>query len=761
MKWLEGLKAVGQDCLTVCQKLFKGIWNWIKKNKPAMFFIVSIVYYEIIIQAMTFGSIDIYFLYPVLFAIPVGCLLSLFSTPFHKIANGIIMGLFLLMFSFYYNFQMIYYDIFNDFFTFSLKGVAEDAMNTFADEIIHLIYINLGNIVILCVPLLVYLFIVVQYWIAGKPSRVERLTTGNHVEKFIGNISIYIKKNFYFFQRRPPKAQLVLSIVMILSYGITVLSLFIPGTGYHTPYDLYFNSGALSTQISKLGMVTATLQDMGLRPKYETGDKEVTLDPVDVPSIDVKPGPDGNKDPDNSNGDNPGTPNPEVTYNVLEIDFDAMIAGETNHVIKKLHEYYKTISGTTKNEYTGMFKGYNLIYICAESFSSGAIIEPELTPTLYKMATEGFIFNNYYTMFPSNTTNGEYAFCTGLIPDLAREKSNGSFVASKENYMPYCLGNAFDSIGVQAYAYHNHTKTYYSRNITHPNMGYIFKARNQGLSVTGWPESDYEMAKQSYGDFINMEQFHAYYMTVSGHYRYTFELKEDSDGNLVPLNYMAVKNKSATQKHQYNKNGEKYDEVCQAYLACHIELDKMLEELCKRLEEAGVLDKTVFVLGADHYPYGLSSKQYNNLVGETIDTGFDKYNSTLILYNSQMIHTMTEEERTVTKTCCAIDVLPTILNLFGFEYDSRLLSGNDVFSSAAGIAILSDQSFITDYVKYNASTRQITYLVDEYLIPQGYVEAVIEVVKNKCTASTAILNNDYYAILFPEAAAAHAASMKK
>ncbi len=754
MNWLKGLKALGQDCLTVLGRAFRAIGRWLCNHKTAVFFTLSIIYYELMLQLMTFGSIDIYFAYPLLFAIPFGCLCGLIATAFNRVVNTVISTILLVIFSFYFNFQVIYYSLFNDFFTFALADTADDAMGTFGDEIIYLIVTNLLNIFIICIPFIIFIVSLALYRIAAKPERLKKMAEKGTFLRFLAKTSNRARNHFDLIRRRPLKSQLVLSLVAVVAYGITILTLFFPGTGYHTPYDLYFNSGALSTQISKLGLITSTMQDLGVRPTPEEGDDVITLDPIKPPVNVNPPQPDNNEDePDPDQPD--VEPEKPIEYNILQIDFDALMASETDKTVQSLHTYFSAVEPTKKNDKTGMFKGYNLIYICAESFSSAAIVEPELTPNLYKMATEGFIFNNYYTMFPSNTTNGEYAFCTGLIPDLTRQKSNGSFLASKKNYLPFCLGNMFGDIGIQARAYHNHTKTYYSRNITHPNIGYIFKARNQGIRVTGWPESDYEMAKQSYEDFINDEQFHAYYMTVSGHYRYTFELKEDSDGDLVPLNTMAVKNKAQALKYTHNKNGEKYDTTCQAYLACHIELDKMIGELVDKLTAAGKMDNTVFVLGADHYPYGLSAKEYNNIMSEEIDTAFEKFRSTLILYNSQMINTMTLEERTVDKTCCAVDVLPTVLNLFGFDYDSRLLSGSDIFSDTPGLAILADQSYVTDYVKYNASSRKITYLVDEFLVPEGYVDSYIEFVKNKCTAATAILNKDYFAKLFPEAAIAH------
>ena len=55
----------------------------------------------------------------------------------------------------------------------------------------------------------------------------------------------------------------------------------------------------------------------------------------------------------------------------------------------------------------------------------------------------------------------------------------------------------------------------------------------------------------------------------------------------------------------------------------------------------------------------------------------------------------------IDKACMSIDVLPTVYNLFGLNYDSRLLMGRDIFSEEEHIVILSDRSWITDKGKYN------------------------------------------------------------
>ncbi|MBQ5884878.1 MAG: LTA synthase family protein, partial [Clostridia bacterium] len=393
--------------------------------------------------------------------------------------------------------------------------------------------------------------------------------------------------------------------------------------------------------------------------------------------------------------------------------------------IIKLNNYFAAQSGTNKNEYTGYFKDKNLIVLCAESFSP-YFIDREMTPTLYKMVTGGFVFKNYFNSWPNTTTNGEYSLCMGMFPDMSRHKSNGSFKLSAKNYLPYCFGNQFKNIGVNTYAYHNYKSSYYTRKESHPNMGYdVFKTMGNGMKfTTAWPASDLEMMEQSVDDYINEERFHAYYMTFSGHYRYAFD-----------SNPMCARNRSKVKN-------LKYSNAVKAYISCNLELEYALSYLFERLEEAGKQDDTVIVLASDHYPYGLTSKEYNELAGEEIDTTFGKFRSSFICYNSAM------DPIEVETPCCNIDILPTMLNLFGLEYDSRLITGTDVFSNGNHVAILSNKSFITDKVMYDAEKGKTTYLVNENEVPEGYIEALSQVVTNKMSIATTVLNKDYYRFVY-------------
>ena len=417
------------------------------------------------------------------------------------------------------------------------------------------------------------------------------------------------------------------------------------------------------------------------------------------------------------------------SYNVIEsIDFPKLAESTDDAMCKTTDEYLAQVVPTRKNSYTGLLQDYNLITICAESFCPWFISE-ELTPTLYKLSHTGIIFDNYYGTFQSVTTNGEYTMCMGLYPDMSRTKTDSSFNVAGTNYLPFCLGNALKDKGYQTWGYHDYIGDFYNRNITHANMGYTFKAADSGLDMKiDWPSSDLEMVEASVDDYLSSkEPFHAYYMTFSGHYQYNWD------------NAMSDKNRDAVRDLPYS-------EPVKAYIACNLELENALTYLMERLEQAGVANKTCIVLTNDHYPYGLTEEEYNELAGQTLDTTFEKYRNSFICYVPGL-----SENIVVDEYCSTADILPTLLNLFGVDYDSRLLAGADVLSNGIHMAILSDKSFLTKAFRYDAGTETVIPADESITVSDEQLEAYRLYVDNKFQMSSNIVNSDYYAHVFGKA----------
>lgn len=426
---------------------------------------------------------------------------------------------------------------------------------------------------------------------------------------------------------------------------------------------------------------------------------------------------------------------PDTSPNVLDLDMDRLAElSAGSREMTWLADYIAGLTPTKRNKYTGMFEGYNLIYLTAEGFSTYAVRE-DLTPTLYKMLHSSFVFNNYYVpLWQTSTSDGEYVNCTGLIPD-----GQHSMRKSADNRMIYNLPYFFSKENVYCRAYHNNSLSYYSRHLTHPNLGYDFKAARLGDLTEeewgskifpmehpdAWPQSDYEMMVGTLPEYINDERFHVYYMTVSGHMEYTF-----SDNRM-------------SSWHKEEVAGLDLPNNDKAYIACNMELDKAMEYLLKELEKAGKLENTVICMSADHYPYGLTDEEYEQLAGRDLSNDMDMYRNSLFLYNAGMT-----EPVYIDKACCSVDILPTLLNLFGFDFDSRMYAGRDILSDAEGLVIFNDRSFVSDTVAYNRKKRTAAWKKALSAEEQeDYLKAQEQEVKNRYQASAYILRNDYYDIL--------------
>lgn len=427
---------------------------------------------------------------------------------------------------------------------------------------------------------------------------------------------------------------------------------------------------------------------------------------------------------------------PVYEDNVLDIDFEAL-AEQSTGVYAEMDQYVASLTPSSQNEYTGLFEGKNLIFITAEAFSA-ELIDPELTPTLYRLATKGINFTDYYQPASAGTIGGEFSNIFGMLP------MNGgiSFENMAYNYAPFTMGQQLNKLGYYGTAYHNNDYTYYSRHITHNSLGYSegFYGMGNGLEeyiTYCFPESDLELIEATIDDYINQQPFNIYYMSVSGHSEYT-------NGS----NAMAIKNQEAVA-HMTDVS----DRI-RNYYACNLEFEYAVEYLVKRLEDAGIADDTVIVIAADHFPYGLDydaalgcMPYLNELYGYEVNTYLQRDHNRLIIWSG----CLEEEEPIIVDTpTSSIDILPTLSNLFGLEYDSRLLVGRDVFSEAMPLVFTVSYDWKTDKGTYHSWTNTFTPASDDIAVPSGYVDRINSIVRNKMTFSSRVINYDYYAHVFGE-----------
>lgn len=431
----------------------------------------------------------------------------------------------------------------------------------------------------------------------------------------------------------------------------------------------------------------------------------------------------------------------EYAYNTLDIDFNTLNTITTNNNIIDLNNYFASKTPSKQNEYTSFFEGKNLILFMAESFN-GICINPDLTPTLYKLAHSGFEFTNFYTPTNFSTIGGEFTELTSLYADLGPLPNTLSIFRSNTNSYPMGIGNLFKQKGYTTYAYHDSSYDFQDRNIYLHNLGFDnYNACGLGLekkiNCRNWPASDIEMIDATFDDYISDDNFLVFYASVSGHGPYLFDKNED---NIAP------KYKEMLKEYYGDSLGnDGASEILMAYEAGQMELDRALETLINKLQAAGKLDDTVIALVGDHHPYyitdNLTMDQYNRLSTYERDRYIELYHSNFILYNSAM------DTVTIDKVGSQLDVIPTLYNLFGMDFDSRLLMGNDLLSSSSSIAIMSDDSWITDYGRYYATSEKFE-ASEDMMLGDSYVELINKKVRNIQKLSILIMKNNYYKFVY-------------
>lgn len=639
-----------------------------KKLNLLIYYILFIVYEELVFSCIIFKTFPASFGLIILFSIPIAIVLNLITSVFKPKVNKIITYIITIALIIIFGAQIVYYSMYEaiiSFFSMMHGGQVTEFMEVIIDVVLR----NWYGILLFIIPLIILIILSKKKVITFEKNSIKQ-------------IAIKIT------------SVLIIQLIALLCVN------FINTDDMYSNKNLYYNIHVPKVTANRMGLLTTMRLDL---QRFIFGfEEKLSVQTNAIPKEEEKD-----------------------SYNITYIDFDKLIKNEEDNTIKEMHKYFSSQEASKKNKYTGMFKDKNLIVLVGESFSSLAIRE-DLTPNLYKLYKEGFQFDNFYTpIFPVSTADGEYITDTSLIP----KEGVWSFLRVAGNYMPYSYANVFEKQGYSSNAYHNHTATYYERDKYIETMGYnSYLAVGTGLEdrmdTSNWPNSDYEMVKTTVDDYINNEKFMAYYMTVSGHMNYT------KLGNaMVYKNWEQVKDLP-------------YSNKAKGYLAANIELDKAVGELLSRLEQAGKLEDTVIVISGDHYPYGLTLGEINELSTFERDDKFEKFRMPFLIWSGSMKGPIKVE-----KIGSSLDVLPTVLNLFGAEFDSRLLMGRDILSDSDPIVIFSDRSFITDKGRYNSLTEQFTPN-EGVTIEEGYVDKINTIIYKKYQMSRLILENDYYKHVF-------------
>ncbi len=571
--------------------------------------------------------------------------------------------------------SLVFKKVFNTFFCLSILTLSDQAL-AFSGTVIRETCKNIGSILVLLLP---YLF-VLKMNTNFDFKKLNKSTLKINLSGFVGSLCLFLA-------------------IM----GVTKNS-------NMSSYYLFYKINNNALNVEQLGVLPSFYLDV---KRLLWGFDEVIDNPSDDNLYEVEDGVSGSEDTDVDYG-----------YNTVDINFDDLLTNEKNKTLVTMHNYFKSLEGTKRNEYTGYFKDKNLIVIMAESLSTIAINE-ELTPTLYKLSNNGFVFNNFYTPVNLSTIGGEFQDLTGLFANL---NDLNSYWRKGTNYFPYGFGTMYKNAGYSVKSYHSNSAYFQDRNVYLKNLGFdYFKARYTGLEklmdCSKWPPSDYDMVKATIDEYINEDKFMTYYVSVSGHMPYS-----RSGNNIVAKNWDLVKNLDLSNE-------------AKGYLAANIELDKALAFLIESLEASGKLDDTVIAVVPDHYPYSMNINSINELSTYERDEVVEVNHNTLIIWNNQM------DNIQIDKVASQLDFMPTLYNLFGLEYDSRLFMGKDILSDTLGVAYFANRSWVTNEGTYFASTNKFA-AKDNKEVSEEYIKNINNLVANRINMSKLIIEKNYYNVVF-------------
>lgn len=371
-------------------------------------------------------------------------------------------------------------------------------------------------------------------------------------------------------------------------------------------------------------------------------------------------------------------------------------------------------SSDSSNNYYGVLKGKNVIYILMESIDTW-LVDEEVMPTLYSLEKKGLNFTNRYS--PSfgggETINSEFAMNTGLY---AVENSKAIYNYDKNTFSE-SLANKLKENGYSAVSIHTNSGSFYNRTYFHQALGYDIHYALDDMNNINHTDYNYyndsSLVKNDevYDLIVRDEPFLTFITTYSAHIPY------DS------TNDRCVDN-------PYNLAVDGNEELSCIRNLAH-ETDEMLRILIERLEEDGLLEDTVLVLATDHYTYGYEDQEYIEEYKNT-DSEYLLQNVPLIIYNPSLEH---NDIDTLMDTA---DILPTLLNMLGIDYNSNYYTGTDVFSSEVEeFVYFSSDTFYDGKTLYDSNTKVSSEDEDR-------VNAIIKKIKQKITLNNNIIVSDYF-----------------
>ena len=309
-------------------------------------------------------------------------------------------------------------------------------------------------------------------------------------------------------------------------------------------------------------------------------------------------------------------------------------------------------------------------------------------------------------------TKGARVAANAFLPSLAQDLQSSGYESGSLAYQSALINAAYrSSMSDPMQRFHRMLAMGLTQqaDLTHPDTAL-------GKSI----EIDYQLMSQPWSrDFIKQGEKGAYvdfagmreYAVDAGLGRWIDDESSGVAGTNTADNFELINEELENIEDKLDKN-DKWSEEEYIYRTLANDTDKMLKTLVSKLKKAGKLDDTVIVLVSDHYVYGYSDEDYVALKKNVENDRKALQNTPFVIWSSDMEHM---EVDTIMDTA---DILPTMLNLLGIDYNPNMYMGTDVFSTNHDHFVwFADGSYIAD--KYTTLSHEAMLTKTNYNISKN------------------------------------------
>lgn len=384
--------------------------------------------------------------------------------------------------------------------------------------------------------------------------------------------------------------------------------------------------------------------------------------------------------------------------------------------------------------------GLNLYNEDGTKPSDSKTISQILFPNLYRFYDEAQVMTNFHSK--EKTDMSENLSYLGAYPTNAI--TNYDFY---ENTLATAMPNMLRALDpdIQCLAFHNGTEDYYNRSKYSKATGFEDFISADDMLDMGMPDWMSKGERSLDADMIEIcqdmmfptdKRFFSYIITITQHGQYKYR------DSLEERGYYDLLEKYGLKFEEASENIDELHNDFVTYVACALELDKAIGKIYEKLEERGLLEKTIITLFGDHNCYYSGISNYVKNIHDFEQAKEDGLNY-LKLYNVPlMIRVPNMPHQVIDKFCSTADIVPTIYDLLGVNTFGNVFYGNSVYSKEESILYSRAYNFFSTGNVYYTSLNNIKFSYGNYDI-NSITERTKKLVK-KIETTDLIFYNDYF-----------------